>query len=141
MKARAAWLQSSRGCCGLDLLIPKKMGAPSWAPGSPESGCWFLQDATATAVWEKEIAVTGHNPIELPPPWCPDFHGSVSQRDAEPLGCTLKFGLAGCAKDGAAAGASQVSTFPFPPNMVTLSHFKMKYYVYLACLGLNTFPV
>lgn len=96
---------------------------------------------TATAVWEKEIAVTGHNPIELPPPWCPDSHGSVSQRDAEPLGCTLKFGLAGCTKHGAAVGASQVSTFPFPPNMVTLSHFKMKYYVYLACLGLNTFPV
>ena len=104
LKTRAGWLRSSRGCCWLNVLTHKKDGCPLYrAAASPDPGCWVLPclwDPMATATREEEeAAATARNPIGLPPPRCPNSRGSLSQRDAKPLGCTPKFGLAGCTKD------------------------------------------
>lgn len=79
LEPRAGWLRSSRGCCGLDVLTHKKT---RWVPAfpGPDPGCWV-------------------RPCLLPPPRCPGSRGSFSRRDAKPLGCKPKCGLAGCTKD------------------------------------------
>lgn len=142
LKTRAGWLRSSRGCCGLNVLT-HKMGA--CFTGRLQALTWGAGSCRACRTLRPQLCGGRRLQLQYVTPSGSLLHGALT-----PVGASLKgmqnpwrappnLVLLAAPKAGC-CGGSQVSAFPFALNMVTLSHFKMKYYVYLACLGLNTFP-